>query len=318
MTTNIHDGIVSAVDTSAPQDVVPPSRLILILSPERSGSTLLSMMLGGHPRIVAPPEMHLLAYDTLDDWLSDYPSALNSLLFALNALGLPCSEDHVRREFRGWLTKRVYEPLLAQCADRSQLLIDKTPRDARDQATLRRAETLRPFYIWLLRHPLGVAASRISYRQVERRKLSQAHWLYRAKHPLYRLRERILRNGEVRRQVNYWADLHTRIAAFLAAVPPSRQATVHYELLVREPRRVMTELSGAFGLTFAEGMLHPRENLPSVLESTLGDWKIKERRSIDSSAADSWRKTYDEGLLDARIRQLMDRFGVTSAGASSA
>ncbi len=37
-------------------------RLCVILCTERSGSTLLSVLLGGHPRVVAPPETHLFRW----------------------------------------------------------------------------------------------------------------------------------------------------------------------------------------------------------------------------------------------------------------
>jgi Sulfotransferase family len=40
---------------------------IFILSPPRSGSTLLRVMLAGHPRLFAPQELELLSFDTLQD-----------------------------------------------------------------------------------------------------------------------------------------------------------------------------------------------------------------------------------------------------------
>src|SRR3979409_2802780 len=40
-------------------------RAVLVLSPPRSGSTLLRVMLGGHPELFAPPELELLAFSTL-------------------------------------------------------------------------------------------------------------------------------------------------------------------------------------------------------------------------------------------------------------
>ncbi len=40
-------------------------RALFVLSPPRSGSTLLRVMLGGHPRLFAPPELELLEFDTL-------------------------------------------------------------------------------------------------------------------------------------------------------------------------------------------------------------------------------------------------------------
>ena len=41
----------------------PPA--VFVLSPPRSGSTLLRVMLGGHPRLFAPPELELLSFNTL-------------------------------------------------------------------------------------------------------------------------------------------------------------------------------------------------------------------------------------------------------------
>src|SRR5439155_9801823 len=40
-------------------------RAVFILSPPRSGSTLLRVMLAGHPRVFAPPELELLSFNTL-------------------------------------------------------------------------------------------------------------------------------------------------------------------------------------------------------------------------------------------------------------
>ncbi len=43
----------------------PPA--IFVLSPPRSGSTLLRVMLAGHPRLFAPPELELLSFQTLGE-----------------------------------------------------------------------------------------------------------------------------------------------------------------------------------------------------------------------------------------------------------
>ncbi|MGH7929984.1 MAG: sulfotransferase, partial [Candidatus Binatia bacterium] len=40
---------------------------VFILSPPRSGSTLLRVMLAGHARLFAPQELELLSFDTLQD-----------------------------------------------------------------------------------------------------------------------------------------------------------------------------------------------------------------------------------------------------------
>jgi len=46
-----------------------------VLSPPRSGSTLLRVMLGGHPQLFAPPELELLSFNT---WPSGTPLLLSA------------------------------------------------------------------------------------------------------------------------------------------------------------------------------------------------------------------------------------------------
>ncbi|HEX9943146.1 MAG TPA: amino acid adenylation domain-containing protein, partial [Thermoanaerobaculia bacterium] len=49
----------------------PPA--VFVLSPPRSGSTLLRVMLGGHPGLFAPPELELLSFDTLAERKAAFP-----------------------------------------------------------------------------------------------------------------------------------------------------------------------------------------------------------------------------------------------------
>jgi len=49
------------VDTSGKKN----KPAIFILSPPRSGSTLLRVILGGHPSLFSPPELYLLSFNTL-------------------------------------------------------------------------------------------------------------------------------------------------------------------------------------------------------------------------------------------------------------
>src|SRR5262249_36095848 len=43
------------------------AQAIFVLAPPRSGSTLLRVMLGRHPKLFAPPELALLGFSTLKD-----------------------------------------------------------------------------------------------------------------------------------------------------------------------------------------------------------------------------------------------------------
>lgn len=79
-------------------------RFLRILSTERLGSARLSIMLGAHSRVIAPPELHLLAYPPFDAWRQQYPAALQSLGFLLAACGLSSDEKQVEQQFMDWTT----------------------------------------------------------------------------------------------------------------------------------------------------------------------------------------------------------------------
>jgi len=63
MVTEARELIGTASTPPPPATKNPPA--IFILSPPRSGSTLLRVMLAGHPHLFAPPELELLSFNTL-------------------------------------------------------------------------------------------------------------------------------------------------------------------------------------------------------------------------------------------------------------
>ena len=50
----------------------PDNNVAFILSPPRSGSTLLRVLLGSVNSILAPPELELLRFDSLQDWSTHF------------------------------------------------------------------------------------------------------------------------------------------------------------------------------------------------------------------------------------------------------
>lgn len=284
-------------------------RLLLILSPERSGSTLLSVMLGGHSKIIAPPEMHLLAYSNFESWRNEYPLAMRSLCYLLTTLGFQYDEKTIEKVFADKSPEEIYSWLIARSKKTSFVIVDKTPRYSREQTTLQMAEALKPFYIWLIRHPLGVAASQISL-QLERRRSLNKRLFARVKFPAFLARSRFRRREEVLRQVAYWVDVNERIESFLKGVPKDRHNIVHYEELVHIPQAVMDKVCEALGLEFETDMINPCGNLPGPLQRGLGDEKILTHKTIDASVADRWKQHYDEGFLNGRTREVMKRLCV--------
>ncbi|HEY4595691.1 MAG TPA: AMP-binding protein, partial [Thermoanaerobaculia bacterium] len=123
----------------------PPA--LFVLAPPRSGTTLLRVMLGGHPRLFAPPELELLSFPTLADrraaftgrdsfWLEGLLRALKELRGGTTEEARAWVEEHERR---GTPTLELYGLLQQELAGR--WLVDKTPSYALDPAVLRRAET---------------------------------------------------------------------------------------------------------------------------------------------------------------------------------
>jgi hypothetical protein len=65
--------IPPSVAVPRPADREEPARYLHPLPPPRAGSTLLRVMLGGHPRLFAPPELELLSFNTMADREAAFP-----------------------------------------------------------------------------------------------------------------------------------------------------------------------------------------------------------------------------------------------------
>src|SRR5215470_12200396 len=87
----------------------PGARLLLILSSERSGSTLLRVMLGGHSRILAPQELFLMRYPDFDTWRARKSVAMESLLELFDLLELPQTEASIAGTCKGMPMVDVYQ-----------------------------------------------------------------------------------------------------------------------------------------------------------------------------------------------------------------
>ncbi|HEV2762798.1 MAG TPA: sulfotransferase, partial [Pyrinomonadaceae bacterium] len=254
---------------------------VFILSPPRSGTTLLRVMLGGHPALFAPPELELLGFDTLEERRAAFEGAnafwLEGTMRALMELK-DCDAAEAKRlmrefEGQGLSTREFYARMQEWLGDR--LLVDKTPSYTLDPGVLRRAESdfEEARYIHLLRHPLGMINS------FEEARLDQIFFRY--EHPFSRreLAELI------------WVISHRNVEEFLRGVPARRQHRVRFEELVSEPERVMRGVCDFLGLEFERGMVEP--------------YREKKRRMSDGLHAESRMlgdvKFHTHGGIDARV-----------------
>lgn len=288
-------------------------RLVVVLCTERSGSTLLSMVLGGHSHITAPPEMHMLRYGDYNTWRAEFPQALSSLIWLLDRLGQPSDPLVFEERFRDRGTLDIYRELLKACG-RDRLIVDKTPAYARDCAILARLERLNPIYIWLIRHPLAVAASMLKRRRDSYwQRQNSAHGAVKnLKVGVARVRNWIgdANGTNLREQIQKWCSVHTRIEGFLETIPIERSVKVHYEQMVTNPKTEVDRISNAIGVSVEPAMFRPQENAPQVLEWDLGDQQVLQFSGIEARSVDIWRDQYSEELLDQNTCKVMERIGV--------
>jgi hypothetical protein len=220
-------------------------QLLFLIGSPRSGSTLLSRMIGAHSAVHSPPEPHLLTplaqlgyYDAVDR--AAYDPIISQRAIREIVAALPRGEEDYLDALRAY-TDEVYQRLLAPTGRR--ILLDKTPAYA---LCLEFAARLYPRarYAVLTRNPLAVWSSYVQ---------SFFDGDHEAAHRHNPLLERYV----------------PAIARFLreAAVPLHH---LRYEDLVAQPRDHMQALCDFAGLPFEEGMVRYGDRAQETAEVARG------------------------------------------------
>jgi len=268
----------------------PPA--VFVLSPPRSGSTLLRVMLGGHPKLFAPPELELLSFNTLADRKTEFGERfafwLEGTIRALMQLK-QCSAEAAKAimeecEAEQLTTQQFYARLQSWLSDR--ILVDKTPSYALDLEILRRAESdfENTRYIHLIRHPFAMI------RSFEEARLEQVFFRHEHNFERRELAELI------------WLLSQENILRFLETVPAERRLQVHFEQLVKEPEPVLREICDFLGLEYVAAMAAPYQAQEQrmvdgihPLSKMLGDVKFHEHKTVEAATADRWRQQLASG-----------------------
>lgn len=280
------------------------SRLILVLSSERSGSTLTRVMLGEHSRIVAPAELFFMRYPDYDSWRHLKPEAAASVTEYFELVGQPKTMDAIDAACRGADTARVYAWLYSFLPGGS-FLLDKTPAYANTMEPLERSKSFSPFYIWLIRHPLGVIDSHV------RLKSKEAAGVRRVKRQLNHRLESWLDSGMsklARRREEKWVTQNSNIRRFLADIPERQKHIVRFEQLVSTPESTLRELCAAIGIDFEEKIAHPHTKRRSM-KPGIGDPNFDTHTRVDTEPASGWRQRFSEESLAPATRELMRAIG---------
>jgi len=262
----------------------PPA--VFILSPPRSGSTLLRVLLGGHSQMFAPPELELLRFQTLDDRrvafsgpTSFYLEGLIRALMELKDCSLAEAEQWIEEKTAcGVTTKAMFFELQAMA--KGKILVDKTPSYALEPNALQRIEQdfESPIYIHLYRHPCAMINS---FRKAHLQEI-----FFRRDHnfPPEVLAELI------------WTQSHINILSLLENVPSERQVAVNFENLVCDTKVELQRICATIGIDCEEEMLNlyndGRRKMTDGIRAEsrmIGDVRFHQHENINTAVTDAWR-----------------------------
>ncbi len=300
--------IIPKLPISQEQKIYPKKNkpAVFILAPPRSGTTLLRVMLAGHPQIFAANELQLLGFNNLEERSDAYRGK-----FTLWSEGLVravmelknCSADQAIDllrvlEIQGYSTKQMYVKLQEWAGEK--ILVDKSPSYALDSAVLNKAE--RDFenavYIHLVRHPYSMVHSFEQYH------MDQVLYLEPHNFSSRNLGELV------------WLESHRNISEFLEKIPRHRHIRVIYEELISHPSKVMWEVCQKIGLPFHDNVLRPYSDLETKMidgiykhSRSMGDINFDKQTKINSSKANDWKGVIEDNFLCPETWSLATFFG---------
>ncbi|MEY2832448.1 MAG: hypothetical protein RLZZ574_1706, partial [Cyanobacteriota bacterium] len=265
-----------------------------IVSSPRSGSTLLRVMLAGHPGLSSPPELHLLPFDTMKEreqelGVSQLGEGLKRAFMALKNIDAAQSQQLVDELLEQNATvKEVYQQLQQLGGDR--LLIDKSPTYASNRETLDKAEEIfeGAKYIHLVRHPYSVIESFARMRMDK---------LVGSGEGPYELAELI------------WRESNQNILNLAEEIDPERYHLVYYEDLVSKPQSVLEGICEFLEIPFDAAVLTPYQgdrmtDGVSDTAMSLGDPNFLNHQTIDAQLAETWKEIKLPGTLSTYTQQL--------------
>lgn len=255
--------------------------LVFIFSLPRSGSTLLSVVLGSHSTVYCPPEPWILLR------LAEvYGNAAENKIYDDYVAGKAVKAFLNEKEFMTSarvFAQATYNSILTKTNHR--VFVDKTPRYYH---ILDFIETLFPAAkkIWLKRNPLDVAAS---YKITWNRGID-------------------FLVGENPDPVSFDFILGLpNLGNYFAQKSPEK-LEVKYEDLVTFPEKEIKKIADFCGLEFESAMLDlsgTAKGLKLVLNSEFGDKKIKNKQIFDRSSIGHWQ----EHLGPDEIKKLISFIG---------
>ena len=273
---------------------------VFVVGAPRSGTTLLSAMLGAHPAMSCGTEtdfFHFLAQVDVGVLLAAgrWPEAAVDFLFSMvqAAQKRPVPENYglSRSEVTAYLSRRrpsvaaileaVTVPTMA--AKGAHRWVEKTPRHILHLKVIRAAFPDAPI-VRILRDPRDVALSTM-----------KTPWQWAAR--------------DLPGALLMWRYCNEEGEPFFAADPNTH--TLHYETLLREPEATLAEVCRFLGEPYSEAMLDTAASYSAV--NSIGErWKEKVGGPLDPSRAGVWERELSpeqQRTADCLVGDLIRRFG---------
>jgi thioester reductase-like protein len=269
--------------------------MLFVLSPPRSGSTLLRVMLAGHSRLFSPQELYLGCFSDLaahDRHLGG--TVLNMGLIATIAELL--SRTGAWNLYVQWKqgavpTAEVYSFLSSRLGGRT--LVDKSPLFFPPQAVIRRLASLFPRarFVHLVRHPVACISSYVRER---------FHGIFPETRGIdpYDCGEWV------------WTRVHEGILELEAELGPGRMHRLYFEDLTGDPERALRRLCPSLGLSFEPALLTPYSGHRMVAGGfQVGDPNFTRHTSIRADKAEAFRDDVLPHDLRAETLAIAERLG---------
>ncbi|MEM9461446.1 MAG: sulfotransferase [Myxococcota bacterium] len=276
--------------------VVSPEPVVFVLGVARSGTTLLRLMLAGHPRLFSPPELILAPFETMEQrhallerrfWEK---GGLRRTLIELEGLDVPAAKARVAK-LREQSIPAVYGQLLGLLGDR--ILVDKCPHLVSYPQALPRLRQWFPAarFLWIVRNPGSVIRS---FQNVN-------------------MSERLFEGSPYQSIEQMWREGNALIRDFLATVPAQAWLRFSYEELVHAPSEVLGRICATIGIDYEPAMATPYEgdrmrSGPKGARA-VGDPNTGTRSAIEPALADQWLAGFDHRSVDPSTKALATELG---------
>lgn len=234
---------------------------LIILSPPRSFSSVVSTIIGQHPQLYGFPELHLFSVDTVDEMVKKKaesgkvapPGVIRTL--AQEHDGVQTTKTALKAidwllERRHWTTQELFNYLLELVNPR--IGVEKSPQTTKKVKFIEKSYEWFPdaYYLHLTRHPVS---SRKSIKEFFEHKESKQYY-----------QDDLYKRSQSLDGLLVWYSMHRNILRFTNSLPSGQTMRIKGEDVLSDPDIYLPQLADWLGLDTGaeaiEAMKHPEQS----------------------------------------------------------